>query len=398
LLELVLALALAVLATSIIAYLVEMYSSNFATRGEDIRREALARSILNMIADDLRSTVVKQEFDPSVLEQLLMGQVGGQSGSGSGAGGGQAGGGASSGGQTGGGAVSGGNSGGQGANPNTLSANSSQSRGGAGATTSSAGSGQTGQSSRGGMSGAAGGSSTTVNSGSAAGNAANAGAADASGDMGQSVVALPLGLVGSASQLNLDVSRLPRPDEYIAQQASIASGQLTDVPGDIKSVSYYVQVPSSTGVSDVLDSVTSAPNSAGMVGGLVRRQLDRAIISTAEELGQTDQLMRTGDLIAPEVVSLEFAYFDGVQWLTSWDSSSQGMPWLVEISLAMQSKSGEQQGLIEPGISLSTMPYEEQSLYGIQVYTLTVAIPGAQLQAQSAQSADMAAGMEAVGL
>jgi hypothetical protein len=44
------------------------------------------------------------------------------------------------------------------------------------------------------------------------------------------------------------------------------------------------------------------------------------------------------------------------------------------------------------------MPYEEQTLYGIQVYTLTVAIPGAQLQATSAESADMASGMESVGL
>jgi hypothetical protein len=236
--------------------------------------------------------------------------------------------------------------------------------------------------------------------GGAAGSAATG--TDESGEMspGGTLLAssLPLGIYGSLAELTLDVSRLPRPDEYLAQQASIASGILSDVPGDIKSVTYFVQLPTNMGVGDALNDVTSTPEASGMVGGLVRRQLDRAVISNAEEQGQTDQLLRTGDLIAPEVLALEFAYFDGIEWLTDWDSSTQGLPWLVEISLAMQSKSGEKQGIVAPGISLSTMPYEEQTLYGIQVYTLTVAIPGAQLQATSAESADMASGMESVGL
>lgn len=211
--------------------------------------------------------------------------------------------------------------------------------------------------------------------------------------------ALPLGVYGSLSSLTLDVSRLPRPDEYIAQQQSIASGQLTDVPGDIKSVAYFVQIPTNTGVSDTMSEVTSTPDNGGMVGGLVRREIDRAVMSNAEELGQSDQLMRTGDLVAPEVISLEFSYFDGTQWLTDWDSSAQGLPLLIEISLAMQSKSGEKRaGIVTPGISISTMPYEEQAAYGIEVYTLTVAIPGAQMQATTASSADAAAGMGAMGL
>lgn len=210
--------------------------------------------------------------------------------------------------------------------------------------------------------------------------------------------ALPLGIYGSLSNLTIDVSRLPRPDEYIAQQTSIMSGVLTDVPGDIKSVTYFVQVPTNTGVSDAMNEVTSTPENGGLVGGLVRRQIDRAVMANAEELGQTDQLMRTGDLIASEVLSLEFSYFDGVQWLTEWDSSAQGLPQLIEISLAMQSKSGEKQGIVSPGISISTMPYEEQAAYGIEVYTLTVAVPGALTQAATGSSTDAAAGMESMGL
>jgi hypothetical protein len=153
------------------------------------------------------------------------------------------------------------------------------------------------------------------------------------------------------------------------------------------------------GVADSLNQVTSTPDASGLVGGLVRRALDRAVMSNAEELGQTEQLNRTGELIAPEVVALEFMYFDGMQWLTSWDSSAQGLPWLVEISLAMQSKSGEKNGVVAPGIMISTMPIEDRKLYGIEVYTLTVAIPGAQLQATpSATGTGADSGMEAMGL
>jgi type II secretory pathway pseudopilin PulG len=388
LLELILALALSVLATAIIANLVQLYSNNFVTRGEDIRRIALARSLLNMIAEDLRSTVVKQDFDASVLQQMLTGQGGGGSG----------GGGSSSGGS--GSNPSGSASGGSGSNANGnraggigqgSSASGASAGGGGAASGSSGGGGQGAVGASGGSGGAASGGSTTGGA-----NGATGSGSDASGAL--STAALPLGVYGSLSSLTIDVSRLPRPDEYIAQQTSLMSGHLTDVPGDIKSVTYFVQVPTNSGVSDTMNEVTSTPENSGMVGGLVRRQIDRAVMTNAEAMGQTDQLMRTGELIAPEVISLEFAYFDGMQWLTTWDSSTQGLPWLVEITLAMQSKSGEKKGIVSPGVSISTMPYEEQSALGIEVYTLTVAIPGAQLQATGTQSTDTAEGMKAMGL
>ncbi len=71
LLELILALSLVVVATALIGNLMHLYSRNFATRGEDIRRMQLARSVLNMIAEDLRAVVIKQPYDASVLQQQL---------------------------------------------------------------------------------------------------------------------------------------------------------------------------------------------------------------------------------------------------------------------------------------------------------------------------------------
>ena len=70
LIELLLSLSLIVLATALIGSLMQIYSHNFATRGDDIRREQLARALLTKIADDIRSVVMPQEYDPSVLEQL----------------------------------------------------------------------------------------------------------------------------------------------------------------------------------------------------------------------------------------------------------------------------------------------------------------------------------------
>ena len=237
LMELLLALSLVVVATALIGSLMQMYARNFATRGEDIRRIQLARSILNMIAEDLRSVVTVQQYDASVLQQQMGSAAGGGSAAGAaGAGGGSA------------------NGGGLGAGPAT--------------------------------------SAGSTGSGSAGSEAAKADPSAA-----QSLVREP-GLYGSQYELTLDVSRLPRPDEYFPPQGSMISPTLTDVPGDIKNVSYFVQTPNAMGVQDSLDAFNDATAvTSGMRSGLVRRQLDRAILAYAEEMADSTRLMRTGELI-----------------------------------------------------------------------------------------------------
>jgi hypothetical protein len=212
------------------------------------------------------------------------------------------------------------------------------------------------------------------------------------------VTARAPGIYGDQYSLMVDVSRLPRADEYIIQQASIMDGSLTDVPGDLKTVTYYVQTETNLGVNDALQSFADPSQISGYTSGLVRRQLDRAIIAYAEETADTQRLMATGDLVAPEVIALEFSYFDGVEWLLQWDSSSQSLPWLIQISLAMQSASASEDVYLEPGTPISTMPYADRQAYGIEVYELVVAIPGAQITAGAAMSEDQAAGMDSLGL
>ncbi|MDX1926953.1 MAG: prepilin-type N-terminal cleavage/methylation domain-containing protein [Pirellulaceae bacterium] len=350
LMELMLALSLVVVAAALIGSLMQMYARNFATRGEDIRRIQLARSILNMIAEDLRSVVTAQEYDASVLEQQM---------------GGAAGGGAASGGAGSGGAAGGGTG---------------------------AGAGAAGSAAIGGASGA----------GQPASSASASGGTDAaaSGDPAAAQAFIrPPGIYGSQYDLTLDVSRLPRPDEYFPAPGAISSPTLTDVPGDIKNVSYFIQTPNAMGVQDTLEAFNDgAIATSGMSSGLVRRQLDRAILAYAEEMADASRLMRTGELIAPEVVSLEFAYFDGVQWTYTWDSSTQALPWLVQITLGIQFATGEAKAELESGVSLSSLTYDQRAEYGIQVYELIVAIPGANLKAAPTDTTDVDSGMSSMGL
>ncbi|QDV22981.1 type II secretion system protein [Aureliella helgolandensis] len=337
LVELMLALSLVVVATALIGSLMQMYARNFASRGADIRRQQLARSILTMMADDIRSVVMEQEYDTSVLEQLV-----GASGGGS---------------------------------ATTT-----------GAETSELDSGTAGLDSS---------STTTVTS-----------VTSDSDTLGATIsTAMPPGIYGDQYSLMIDVSRIPRPDEYTPQQASITDSIIADVPGDMKTVTYYVQEATAQGVDDAManfsrdvTSASAASLSQGFSSGLVRRQLDRGVIAYAEEMGDTQSLYRTGDLVAPEVLMLEFAYYDGTQWLTEWDSSTQSLPWLIQITLAMQSESGSQTAVLPAGTSVSTLTQTDRETYGINIYELVVAIPGAQLKPADTASLDAASGMSSMGL
>ena len=140
------------------------------------------------------------------------------------------------------------------------------------------------------------------------------------------------GLIGNQFQIQVDVSRLPRLEEYISL-LSEDNSDIQDVPSDIKTVTYYVQ-PAGAGVEDVLatdQTVTSTETT-----GLVRRSLDRAATTFAVENGNFSTLSQTGDVIAPEVVDLQFEYFDGVNWQIEWSSDTyEELPLAIRISLSM---------------------------------------------------------------
>ena len=248
LLELILSLALTAVIAGIIGSLIQLYLTNQETGRDSVRQTQMARAILNMIAEDVRTTVRFQAFDTSGLQQLLSSDTGGGGGGGGAAPSGAA---PSGGGSTGGGAPGGGSSGG--AAP-TAGASGGASSGGAASSP----------------------PATTETA---------------------TVAPLPPGIYGSNTSIEIDVSRLPRPDEYFPTQGNTSTGTMGDMTSDVKTVAYYVQSPRTDGVQDSLGQLSQqaasldAAATATPNGGLVRRSVDRALTQYAYEIGQSDRLM-----------------------------------------------------------------------------------------------------------
>ena len=196
-----------------------------------------------------------------------------------------------------------------------------------------------------------------------------------------------LGLYGTLNQLQVDVSRLPRPDEYNPAMSSVEDFQTIDIPSDIKTVAYYLQAAQILPPGE--DEIRFSRQEDQLAGGLVRRELDRSIARYAAESGDTATLTMTGEVLAPEVTSLEFYYFDGLAWVTQWDSEMlKGLPQAVRVVITIRpARSANRPEMI--GLTNSMTAIEQGDL----VYSLVVQLPLAEPPETMGDSA-----MEAMGL
>lgn len=133
------------------------------------------------------------------------------------------------------------------------------------------------------------------------------------------------GLVGTATELTLHISRPIHPIRLASTQSSMANSLLTDE----KAVSWFLN--GSNGLS--------APGSNSLTGtatGLSRLEGDRFTINAASLSNDQEQLTSLTKLLAPEVRQVSFRYFDGVNWVDSWDSPSMGrLPQAIEVTLGL---------------------------------------------------------------
>jgi type II secretory pathway pseudopilin PulG len=303
LLELMLALSLSGMVLYAISFAVHLHMRALDIRRTNVEESRLARSILQMIANDLRSTIPNYEVDFSGIEAMIKNSasataadvadaLGGDSGSGD-SGSGDSGSGGSGGTGTGGTGTGGTGTGGTGTGTGeeevvdeTLGDDTP-------------------------------GSSNTI-------DLANA-----------TTLPAETGLFGNMSQLQVDISRVPRPDQLLAyynNQAAGTANELRDLPSDIKTVTYYVQIDGGQGVQDDFSKADDPTKS-----GLVRRSLDRQVTQYAALSGTTTQLFQTGELLGPEVVEIQFLYFDGTELLPEWDSiEMKGLPLAVQVTLVLR--------------------------------------------------------------
>jgi uncharacterized membrane protein YgcG len=305
--ELILAIALSVALLALIGTAINLYLLRVDVSRTRIEEAQLARSVLTMIADDLRATSVYKPQDTSGIASLVAASAKFDPDSidnpSSGSGGG-----------------SGGNSGG---GSNSGGGNSS---GGSGFST-GGGAGSTGTA---GGAGAAGGASML-----------GGGSTSATGST-ENDVTLPLGVNGTMEELYVDVEHMPRLEELFRTDTGYTNAKPLATPVDapfstpprpsnVRTVRYFIRqgrplAPGSPAVTSL------APDQQLEIGGLVRQEIARPQRVWAEQSGDQTVLDSGQALVAPEVTHIEFRYFDGAQVVDYWDMKEKGMlPPAIEV-------------------------------------------------------------------
>ncbi len=272
LLEVVLTLSLSVVLIVLVGGALQFYARDMNVSDMEIRQTQLATAVMQMIEDDLRATLHTEPVDTSGLEALL-------------------------------------------------ASTASQVTGGGGG-------------------GGAGGDVAAEEDLSAAGIASEDSTEpppeSSTLDLQSGVAVLETpGLIGNQYQIQLDLSRLPRLEEYVAMLDE-NNADIQDVPSDLKTVAYFVQGENMFGgVQDKLAQLDPESQS-NAAGGLVRRSLDRAATVQAATNGNLTMLGQTGELLAPEITAIEFSYWDGITWQLEWSSDEYGeLPLAVQVVIYM---------------------------------------------------------------
>jgi hypothetical protein len=131
------------------------------------------------------------------------------------------------------------------------------------------------------------------------------------------------------------------------------SGAAPKRPSDVRTVAYYLAT-----------SVRGRDEEAPATSGLVRREADRAATLWAATNGASASLAQSAESMAPEVVAIEFSYFDGSQWLTEWDSNElKALPVAVQISIELANPT-----LAATTQSVATRTENQGALYHVLVH------------------------------
>jgi hypothetical protein len=156
-----------------------------------------------------------------------------------------------------------------------------------------------------------------------------------------------LGIRGSSTELWIDLSHVRR--DLVFPDPTVIRG------GDLKTVAWFLTSPETS------DTITSAD--AGFVRvdldgiGLARSEGDRSMLRTLNA-GSDSVLPGPTQLIAPEISSVLFRYFDGLTWYDEWDSSTvTALPRAVEVTIGFDPPGLGDGPLLTSAVSASTSSY-----------------------------------------
>jgi prepilin-type N-terminal cleavage/methylation domain-containing protein len=292
--EVILAIALAAVLLTLIGTAINLYLVQVDAGRARVEEAQLARSILSMIADDIRATSVYKPQDTSGIAQLMAKTAA--------------------------------------FNVDEIDQPSDSTGGTSGA------------SKPGGVSGVG-----TASAITALTSAASSGEAGASADASDDDATLPLGINGGLSELFVDATRLPKQEElfttttgYANAQSPTEGGAMSDTSSsspasDLKTVHYFIRPGEAVEAgSAVLTSLDPAAQSR--VGGLIRQEIPRTMRNFAEKNGGSTVLESNAVLLAPEVVHMEIRYFNGSEITDTWDMKVQkSLPVAVEVRVWLRS-------------------------------------------------------------
>lgn len=141
------------------------------------------------------------------------------------------------------------------------------------------------------------------------------------------------GLVGTSSDLQLFISRPDRNLAYVSAQELTSPEQRT---GDLLLVRYLLASKLGSGLGSMIADREAPGNTDGPIG-LARVEGDLYGLSTAVETAEDIPQLSAAKLIAREVSSVTFRYFDGGQWLEEWDSTARNeLPKAIEIVITLR--------------------------------------------------------------
>lgn len=192
--------------------------------------------------------------------------------------------------------------------------------------------------------GSTGGSSSSSNSGGNSSASSTSGETTQVASMSDNALRTSTGIVGTSFSLSIDLTRASK--ELMIQLVPSATDQ--------RAVTWFLGTPTGT---------FGGPGLSSAVAGLARQDGERLVISSAAATGSQNLLAAQTAVLAPEVNYLQFRYFDGLIWLTSWDTTVTGyLPQAVEITIGLNSPR-------------ETMPRSFGLNTPKEVYRLVVAVP-----------------------
>lgn len=139
------------------------------------------------------------------------------------------------------------------------------------------------------------------------------------------------GIRGTSTELLIDLSN-PR---YLSSQMAING----TMPTDLQTVHYLVGSTTSGSFSSSPTTNPDRPDTDG--GGLLRGVTDRAALqavgSTTAAANSATGANGATKILAPEVASIQFRYFNGLTWMTEWESTTmESLPRAIEVTIVFE--------------------------------------------------------------